>query len=334
MAPPQDSAHVALPAAPVRAEQLFGGRYQAVRILKESDGTQTLLANDLEHNKSVVIKTAPERDRFRRARACGWNRNVANCASCTAWTSPRCSDIGTEGNYLYLVMPYVEGVSLEARLRSGPIQVRETLSIGICVFHALRELHIRRVLHRNIKPGNVIIDDRFSVMRAKLVDIGLAHTMLDQRASRPPSHADRAVHIARASGIHGCRCGRAFGPVFRRHFAVRVPGGSPPFSGQTVGKILFEHMTAPVPELSTHGIEVPRALEEVIQHLLRKDPRDRYQSADGVLADLQGILAGLQRGEHDPRVVVGGSDIRSSLTEPALVARARSCSRPTCASSA
>ena len=71
-----------------------------------------------------------------------------------------------------------------------------------------------------------------------------------------------------------------------------MPGGHTPFSGDTVGKLLFEHMTAPVPQLRLHGVDVPRALEEVIQRLLRKDPRDRYQSADGVLADLQAILAG------------------------------------------
>ncbi len=73
--------------------------------------------------------------------------------------------------------------------------------------------------------------------------------------------------------------------------------GQPPFEGATVNSVLFQHMTAPVPPLSTSGIDVPRALEEVIQRLLRKDPRDRYQSAAAVLADLEVISTAVVQGD-------------------------------------
>ena len=311
---------VVLPDAEPRAAQLLGNRYQLVRILRAGEGIQTLLADDLEHNQPVVIKTlqnaaVPLGTRMRLEQEC---RQLCELHS---MDQPPLLDVGTERDLLYLVMPYVEGTSLEARLRGGPLPVRETLSIGICMFHALRELHVRHVLHRNIKPGNVIIDDRFSVMRAKLIDVGLIHTVLantlaDRQTlqtahyTSPEQAGSMDVDVAEPSDFYSA------GVVLYECLT-----GRPPFSGPTVGKILFEHMTAPVPEPSTQNVEVPRALEEVIQHLLRKDPRDRYQSADGVLADLQGILAGLQRGEHDPRVIVGSSDIRSSLTEPAFVAR-------------
>ena len=99
--------------------------------------------------------------------------------------------------------------------------------------------------------------------------------------------------------------------------------GRPPFSGTEVGTILFEHMTARPPKLRELGIAVPRALEEVIQHLLRKDPPDRYQTAAAVLLDLQAILTGCEQGETDPLVVVGTSDDRQTLSEPAFVGRYR-----------
>jgi len=323
-APPQDAAPAAatLPGVAAGIAQLLHGRFQVVRVLKDSGGTQTLLANDLDRNEPVVIKTletelVPQGMRMRLEQEC---RHLCELNSVD---EPPLLEVGAAGNCLYLVMPYVGGVSLEARLRSGPIGVRETLSIGISVFHALRELHLRHVLHRNIKPANVIIDDRYSVLRAKLIDVGLAHALLttvlpDRQALRtalytsPEQAGSMDVDLAEPADLYSA------GIVLYECLA-----GQPPFAGHTVGKILFEHMTAPVPELSTHGIEVPRTLEEVIQHLLRKDPRDRYQTADGVLADLQGILAGLQRGESEPRVVVGGADVRSSLTEPALVGRTR-----------
>jgi two-component system sensor kinase len=97
--------------------------------------------------------------------------------------------------------------------------------------------------------------------------------------------------------------------------------GRPPFTGTSVGEILFQHMTSPVPELRLSGAEVPAAWEEFLQRLLRKDPRDRYQSAEGALHDVVRLASALERGEQAPTVVLGLNDHRRSLTEPAFVAR-------------
>ncbi|MHB0955178.1 MAG: ATP-binding protein [Pirellulaceae bacterium] len=328
MLPAHDSTdwRFSLPGAPVRTERFFGGRYQAVRVLKEGDDAQTWLATDLEQGESVIVKTlplasVPQGTRMRLEQECRQLCELHGMAQ------PPLLDLGSDGECLYLVMPYIEGISLETRLRSGPMPIREALSIAVCVFHGLRELHLRRVLHRNIKPGNIIIDDRFSMLRAKLVDIGLAHAVLtgvlpDRQAlcaalyTSPEQAGSVDVDVAEPSDLYSA------GIVLYECLA-----GRPPFGGQTVGKILFEHMTAPVPELNSCGIEAPSVLEEVVQRLLRKDSRDRYQSAEGVVVDLQAILAGWERGERDPRIVVGGSDIRSNLTEPALVARTKELHR-------
>src|SRR4029077_9114520 len=69
------------------------------------------------------------------------------------------------------------------------------------------------------------------------------------------------------------------------------------------------------------GVDVPRAVDAVVQRLLRKDPSDRYQSAGAVLADLEEIAAAVASGVADPHVVVGQRDRRHSLTEPAFVGR-------------
>ena len=80
-------------------------------------------------------------------------------------------------------------------------------------------------------------------------------------------------------------------------------------------------MTVQPPELRGLGLSVPRVLDEVIQRLLRKDPRDRYQSAEAVAADLTVIADALQQGESEPALVVGLHDRRHTLTEPAFVGR-------------
>src|SRR5204863_312076 len=97
--------------------------------------------------------------------------------------------------------------------------------------------------------------------------------------------------------------------------------GRPPFQGTNVGEVLRKHMTVQPPELRSLGLSVPRVLDEVIQRLLRKDPRDRYQSAQAVGSDLTVIAEALERGESEPALVVGLHDQRRTLTEPAFVGR-------------
>ncbi len=310
----------------VRHEVVFNRRYQAVRLLKEDAAAQTLVAHDLQGGGPVIIKTIrrsliPDGMQMRLEQECRQLREFHHLEQ-----SPLL-DIGTDGDQLYLVMPYVPGSSLESRLKDGPLSVRDTLSVGVCLLHALRALHMRRILHRNIKPGNVIIDSRCTPLRATLIDIGLAHTVLANTLSdklaatavlytSPEQAGAMDVDVAEPSDLYSAGI-----------LLYECLAGHTPFSGDTVGKLLFEHMTAPVPQLDAHGVNVPRVLEEVVQRLLHKDPRDRYQSADGVLADLQAILAGLERGERDLHMTVGSSDLRSSLTEPALVGRNRELER-------
>ena len=88
-------------------------------------------------------------------------------------------------------------------------------------------------------------------------------------------------------------------------------------------RCLLKQMTAPVPKLRSLGVEIPRGLDEMIQRLLRKDPRDRYQSAEAVLADVRSLRQALRQGVQEPKVVVGGRDQRRTLTEPAFVGRER-----------
>ena len=98
--------------------------------------------------------------------------------------------------------------------------------------------------------------------------------------------------------------------------------GHIPFQGTNVGEVLRLHLTARPPELRSLGLAVPRALDEVIQRLLRKDPRDRYQTAEAVFADLDVIASALEQGITEPALVVGLRDRRRTLTEPAFVGRA------------
>jgi serine/threonine protein kinase len=134
---------------------------------------ETSLATDLDHGYVVIVKTlslqrVPSGARMRLEQAC---RQLADLQG--RGQSPLL-DVRSDAENLFLVMPYVEGVSLETRLRSGPLSGRESLSVAQCVVRALDELHSRHVLHRNVRPSNIILDETADSLHAQLIDIGLA----------------------------------------------------------------------------------------------------------------------------------------------------------------
>lgn len=214
------------------------------------------------------------------------------------------------------------GTPLESLLRERCLSVVETLAVARHVLAALVEAHERGVLHRDIKPANVILKQTDPVEQAVLVDFGLGHTsQLDAGGSQPPLESARYTSPERAglldTAVGACSDLYSMGVVLYECLA-----GQPPFTGPSLNEILRQHMTAAPAELRSLGLPVPRAVDELIQRLLRKDPRDRYQTAAAVLADVEAITEALQRAESDPAVVIGLHDHRQTLTEPAFVGRA------------
>ncbi len=300
--------------------RLIGGRYRVLRILKSGDSAETLLASDLTAASKVVIKTTLASTfssslRMRLEHEARLLSQVKN-----ARLAPLL-DFGTTGDQIYFVAPFVPGVTLQTRLRQGPLSVMDTVALGRSLMTALNAAHAQEVLHRNVKPANVIVTEGTSLQDATLIDFDLAHTA--NVAPTAPGHwAGTAQYLSPEGAglldqeVTACSDLYSAGIVLFECLA-----GQPPFQGKSVGEVLRRQMTIQPPELRGLGLPVPRVLDEVIQRLLRKDPRDRYQSAEAVLADLTVIAEALQRGESEPALVVGLHDRRRTLTEPAFVGR-------------
>ena len=307
-------------------EELFGERYRASRLLAQGPGTRTLLGVDLKRGIRVIIQTweaptLPAGARMRFDLDCTRLRSLQSL-----WHAP-VLDLGEARNLLFVVTPYIEGLSIASRLREGPLSTRESLAVGVCLFLALRDLHQHGVLHRNIKPANVIVNDNTAIQRATLCDVGLARNLLANRRSDQQS-LDAALYASpELAGAMDVDVGEPSDLYSAGLVLYECLAGHPPFAGNTVGKILFDHVTAPVPDLLAERQDIPAALNEVLQRLLRKDPRDRYQSADAAVTDLLAILCDLDRGQTESHVIVGAVDQRASLTEAAFVARAAELDR-------
>ncbi|MCI0589575.1 MAG: serine/threonine protein kinase [Planctomycetes bacterium] len=196
-------------------------------------------------------------------------------------------ELGEVGGIPCLVLEFVEGKSLKTVLRErGALPEEEVLSIGQQIGHALSHAHGRGVVHRDVKPGNVILEPSG---RARLTDFGLARAPLDDSITRegatlgtpqylaPEQARDVAAADAR-SDLYGLGA-----TLF--HAAT----GAPPFEGERIADVLTKVLFQPAPDPAARNPGLTPGLALVLRKLLLKDPARRYPSAEALLADLEAV---------------------------------------------
>ncbi|MEO5658061.1 MAG: AAA family ATPase, partial [Nitrospiria bacterium] len=300
--------------------QIFANRFRCTASIKSGPGTATLRGTDLHEPRDVIIKTvalsAVAPDALLRleheARVLG------------ALHTPNLTpviEVGRQDGQVYVVTPAVPGITLEARLTRGPLTVEETLVVGRSLCAALQQAHDHGILHRDVKPANIIVDDDVPLRRATLIDFGFARSpLLDVSIREVPVGTIRYMAPEQAGLLNR--------PVDERSdlYAVGLVlfeclAGHSPLCGMTAAEVLREQLSTCPPDLRSLGCALPRALDEILHRLLRKDPDDRYQTAEGVLADLTTVADAVAGGVADPPLVVGLRDSRRTLAEPAFVGR-------------
>lgn len=305
---------------PPLPEKRIANRYRVVKLLHKERAAECFLAEDSRTRDTVVVVcwklsnfTFGTRKRIER-----------EAAILSISQSPHLAgllEIGEDGDSLFVVRPYIPGITLRHRLRKSPLKLNDALTVGRSLFSALVEIHSHGLLHHDIRPANLIVDEQSPLSRAVLAGFSVNccfqpedvpnRELIEAAVYRSPEYAGALKYdITQASDLYSA------GIVLFECMA-----GHPPFSGENVGDILLQQMTAPVPDLRGYGDHVPRVMDELVQRLLHKDPRDRYQSAEAVLKDLDVINEATRRGLAEPTCVVGCFDHRQSLTEPAFVGR-------------
>jgi signal transduction histidine kinase/tetratricopeptide (TPR) repeat protein len=297
--------------------RVFAGRFRAIRVLKRGQTIETLLARDLAREADVVVKTAPAATLDAAAHARLEHEAAVLQDLESDFIAPFIA-FGREGDLLFLATAFVPGAPLDERLRGGPLAPREVVAVGRTVLAALRDAHARGVLHRDLKPANVIVGER----GATLIDFGLARSeRLPASIREEPVGTVRYVAPEQAGLFeHGVDARADLYAAGATLYECLT--GRPAFEGDTVGEVLRRHLQPrPAPSRSL-GFATPRALDEVIERLLPIDPRERYQSAEAALADLDEIARALDEGRDDPAIAIGARDRRRTLAEPAFVGRA------------
>lgn len=298
----------------------LGERFELVRLLKSSQGVETHLAVDHTTGEPVVVKlvAAGEVPLAVRLRL----QHEAEVLGRLGTSSPQALvALGEDGDRLYVVQPFVAGITLEERLGRGPLAPACALKLAADVLRTLEVTHGEGVLHRDVKPANIIVNAEGPVERAVLIDFGYARSGgLDASVRDVPVGTVRYL-APEATGLLEVGVDERSDLYSLGVVLFECLAGRPPFEGQDVGDVLRLHLSADPPHLRALGVAVPRALDALVLRLLSKDPADRYQTAGAVLADAEEIALALERGVAEPGVVVGLHDRRRSLTEPAFVGR-------------
>src|ERR671936_419809 len=270
-------------------DTLFHGRYKILRKLGAGGMANVYLAEDQELGRRVAIKILNERhanddqfvERFR--------REAQNAAALAHPNIVSIYDRGeAEGTY-YIAMEYLEGRSVkELILSRGPAPPRVAIDYARQILGALRFAHRNGIVHRDIKPHNVLVDGEG---RVKVTDFGIARAGASQM-TEAGSIVGTAQYLSpeQAKGT----------PVDQRSdiyslgiVLYELLTGEVPFKGDTPVEIAMRHLsTVPEPP-SAKRPEVPHDLDLVVMRALAKDPGDRYTSAEEMDADLERVARGL-----------------------------------------
>jgi serine/threonine-protein kinase len=265
----------------------LAGRYTVERELGRGGMGAVFLARDLSLDREVAIKVMPQELAVQPALRERFVREAKLAASLSHPNIVHVHAVEEQGDFLAIVMQFVDGETLSERVaRSGPYDATDTAQLLQDTAWALGYAHARGIVHRDVKPDNLLIER--GTGRALILDFGIARqekastlTEVGQSIGTPafmsPEQA-AAESVDGRSDIYSLGCVGFFAAT-----------GRPPFDGTTAHKLLMQHLTTPAPTVVSVRPEFSTGLSAIIDKTLAKEPSGRFESGEQ-LAEAIGAL--------------------------------------------
>ena len=273
------------------------GKYDVLSVLGSGGMGVVFKGFDEELRRSVALKVLT---RVLCTSATARRRFVREARAAAAVNHPNVVTIhGVENhNELpFIVMEYVSGISLRDRLRQQPIEPLEALRISNQIATGLAAAHLQGVIHRDIKPGNILLEEGES--RVKITDFGLARVAVDNveltsRHVAVGTPAYMSPEQVRSDTLDARSDLFSLGCVMYAMFA-----GHSPFHGRTALESARKVVDETPPPLESVARNVPRFYSEIVARLLEKDPGRRFQSAQEVASTIEGYVRSMNQMRTD-----------------------------------
>src|ERR1700733_12786906 len=197
-------------------------------------------------------------------------------------------DAGEDDGRPYIVLEYVEGETLKDRIRrQGRLPIAEAVAYAIEIAHALGAAHARHIVHRDVKPQNVLIDEEGS---AKVTDFGIARTLEEDGLTADGRVIGTTDYVSPEQALGRPVTGQSdlysLGVVLYEMLTGEVP-----FKGENQGAVAMKHVREELPDVQAKRPEVSSALAAVVDTATAKRVEDRYADDAELIADLEDVLA-------------------------------------------
>lgn len=287
----------------------FWSRYDQIRAVDDVSEVRLFAANGHD-GEQVTVYEVEHSERVASAVLSRALYEVNRLAAMPEDAVIRPTEVTTTKHLSRIVCPVPTGQQLTQRIKAG-LPIRETLEIARSLLKTLSKIHRSGMVLRCLCARDVYLHSDHDAMQTV---IGGCPPLMLLNAFGGPNAAKEILTYAAPETLGVLE------------FDIKEPAdlyslgtilfecltGEPPFNGETSRELLFHHVTTPVPDLRQLNKQVPAPLSDIVRRLLQKHPRDRYQSAAGVLFDIEQVEAPL---------VLGTKDHRESLIEPAYVGR-------------
>lgn len=262
----------------------LGERFEVGAVRGVGGSAVVYSAFDRELRQTIALKVL-RADRTSAAALTRLKREVSIARQAASPRLVRVYDIDAAGESVFLTMEDVDGGSLKERLADGPLPLEETLRIAAEVLEGLAVLHGLGIVHRDVKPGNVLLDARGGV---KLADFGLARRLeVDEtRATSMDAFVGTVDYVSPEQALGRDLDGRSDLYSFGVTLYEMLTGAIPFKRDSAIGTALA-HVKDPPPRLRSARPDAPAWLEAFVARLLEKEPDARYPTTDAALEDLR-----------------------------------------------